>query len=76
MDVVDPAAGPFARQCERPDAVAHQEALALLFGDGVTHPVVRAPLDPNVIGATYMKWFGAAIAESHSANGWQLFATL
>ena len=74
--VVDPWAGPFARQYDRPDAEAHQEALARLLGDGVIDRVVLAPTDPDIIRATYLKWFGAEATESHSANGQQLFATL
>ena len=74
--VVDPWAGPFARQYERPDAEAHGEAMARLLRDGVIDRVVRAPLDPDIIRATYLKWFGTESAESHSANGQQLFATL
>ena len=56
--VVDPWAGPFARQYERPDAVAHQEAMARLLGDGVIDRVVQAPTDPGVIRETYLRWFG------------------
>ena len=74
--MVDPWAGPFARQYERPDAEAHGEAMARLLRDGVIDRVVRAPMDPDIIRATYLKWFGTESAESHSANGQQLFATL
>ena len=74
--VVDPSDGPFARQYDRADPEAHREAMARLLEDGVIDRVVQVPGDPEVIRATYRKWFGVESAESHSANGQQLFATL
>ena len=74
--VVDTYTGPFVRQYDEPDPQAHQAAMNTLLSDGVVDRVVYAPDDPAVIGATYLKWFGAESEETHSANGQQLFATL
>ena len=74
--VADTYAGPFARQYDEPDSVAHRAAMERLLSDGVVDRVVYAPDDPAAIRATYRKWFGAESEETHSANGQQLFATL
>ena len=74
--VVDSFEGPFARQYDEPDPEAHRAAMERLLAGGVVDRVVYAPQDPAVIRATYLKWFSAESAETHSANGQQLFATL
>lgn len=74
--VVDTFDGPFARQYDEPDSVAHRAAMERLLSGGVVDRVVYAPDDPAAIRATYRKWFGAESEETHSANGQQLFATL
>ena len=74
--VVDTYEGPFARQYDEPDPEAHQAAMDNLLSEDVVDSVVYAPDDPAVIGATYLKWFGAESEETHSTNGQQLFATL
>ena len=74
--VVDTFEGPFARQYDEPDPVAHREALERLLSGGVVDRVVYAPDDPEIVKANYRKWFGEESTETHSANDQQLFATL
>ena len=74
--VVDTSEGPFPRQYCQSDPEAHREAMERLLKDSVVDRVVYAPREPEVIRQTYRKWFGAESAETHSANGQQLFATL
>ena len=74
--VVDTFEGPFARQYDEPDAEAHRAAMDRLLSGGVVDHVVYAPDTPEVVRATYRKWFGAESDHTHSANGQQLFATL
>ena len=74
--VVDTTEGPFPRQCNRPCPEAHRAAMERLLADGVVDRVVYAPSDPKTIQSTYRRWFGTESAETHSANGQQLFATL
>ena len=74
--VVDTFGGPFARRYDRPDAVAHSDAMERLLSDGVVNRVVYAPTEPEAVRAIYRRWFGTESEETHSANGQQLFATL
>ena len=74
--VVDTFGGPFVRQYDQPDAVAHREAMELLLSDGVVDRVVYTPTEPKAVRETYLRWFGMESTETHSANGQQLFATL
>ena len=74
--VVDPSEGPFLRQHDRVDTEAHRRAMDRLLADGVVDRVVYASDDPEVIRATYLKWFGDESTETHSVSGQQLFATL
>ena len=74
--VVDTREGPFLRQYCQPNPEAHRIAMQRLLRDGVVDRVVYAPQEADVISETYRKWFGAESAETHSANGQQLFATL
>ena len=74
--VVDPSTGPFARQYDDPDPVAHRAAMERLVEDGTVNRVVYAPTDPEAVRATFVKWFGVESDETHSANGQQIFATL
>ena len=74
--VVDTFEGPFARQYDEADPVAHRGALERLLSGGVVDRVVYAPDDPEIVAATYRKWFGEESTETHSANEQQLFATL
>ena len=74
--VVDTSKGPFPRQYEQPDEMAHSDAMNSLIRDGIVDRVVYAPNDAEVMHRTYRKWFGAEAAETHSVNGQQLFASL
>ena len=74
--VVDPSMGPFARQYDHPDPVAHRAAMERLVADGIVNRVVYAPEEPETVRATYMKWFGVESDETHSVDGQQIFATL
>ncbi|MXZ90079.1 MAG: glycosyltransferase [Chloroflexi bacterium] len=74
--VVDPSEGPFLRQHDYVDAEAHSRAMDRLLADGVVDQVVYAADDPDVIRATYLKWFGYESTETHAVGGQQLFATL
>ena len=74
--VVDTWEGPFPRQYCQPNPESHEMAMQRLLQDGVVDRVVYAPQEADVIGQTYRKWFDAESAETHSANGQQLFATL
>ena len=74
--VVDPSMGPFTRQYDYPDPVAHRAAMERLVADGIVDQVVYAPVEPEAIRATYMKWFGVESDVTHSVDGQQIFATL
>ena len=74
--VVDPSMGPFTRQYDYPDPVAHRAAMERLLADGIVDRVVYAPEEPETIRATYMKWFGLESDETLSVGGQQVFATL
>ena len=74
--VVDPSDGPFSRQYDRPDAIAHRRAMQRLLDDGGGDRMIYAPSEPDAIRKTYGRWFGASSDESHSTNGQKLFATL
>lgn len=74
--VVDPSEGPLLRQYDCVDLEAHSGAINRLLADGVVDRVVYASDDPEMIRATYLKWFGDEATETHSVGGQQLFATL
>ena len=74
--VVDPSEGPFLRQYAPTNAKAHRAAMERLLRDGVVDKVVYAQPDKDTMHSTYLKWFGVESAETHSAGGQQLFATL
>lgn len=74
--IVDSRRDGFLRQYDAADPAAHQAAMRRLLDDGVVDKVIHAPEDAATVAATYREWFGAAAAETHAANGQQIFATL
>ncbi|MDD9811812.1 MAG: glycosyltransferase [Gammaproteobacteria bacterium] len=74
--VVDCRRDGFLRQYDAADPAAHHAAMRRLLDDGVVDKVIYAPEDAATVTATYRRWFGADAAETHAANGQQIFATL
>lgn len=74
--IVDSRRDGFLRQYDAADPAAHRDAMRRLLDDGVVDKVIHAPEDAATITATYRSWFGAGAAETHAANGQQIFATL